>query len=80
VEAVQIEISDTGKGLSPEDQKHLFQPFFTRSSKGTGMGLVIAKKIIDDHHGSICIKSETDVGTIVLVDLPVGNSNSGSTS
>ncbi len=70
VEYVQIQISDTGKGMSSEQQKQLFQPFFSNHSKGTGMGLVIAKKIVDDYHGTIKIESEPDIGTTVFIDLP----------
>ena len=70
-EAVQIEISDTGKGISEENLKYLFQPFFSKAEGGTGMGLVIVKKIIEDHKGTIRIKSEEDIGTTVFVNLPM---------
>ena len=68
---VQIEISDTGQGISQEDLDQLFQPFFSRSAGGTGMGLVIVKKIIEDHNGTINIESEEGIGTTVFVTIPV---------
>ena len=67
---VQIEISDTGKGMSPDELEKLFMPFFSRAPGGTGLGLVITKKIIDDHQGVIKVESEQGIGTRVLVTLP----------
>lgn len=71
MESIQIEISDTGSGISKEDLDQLFKPFFTHSQDGTGMGLVIVKKIIEDHDGTIKIDSEIRVGTKVTIMLPV---------
>jgi PAS domain S-box-containing protein len=68
--AVQIEISDTGKGMSKEDIDRLFQPFFSKSPGGTGLGLVIVKKIVEDHNGDIRYSSEIGNGTTVTVTLP----------
>ena len=68
---VQIEISDTGSGISQEDLGQLFQPFFSRSAGGTGMGLVIVKKIVEDHNGTIRIESEEGIGTTVFLTIPV---------
>lgn len=72
-EAVQIEISDTGKGMSQEELNKLFKPFFSNSPGGTGLGLVIVKKIIEDHNGEIHYKSEPDFGTTVFITLPVNH-------
>jgi nitrogen-specific signal transduction histidine kinase len=68
---VQIEISDTGCGISHEQQKGLFQPFTSHKEGGTGLGLVIARKIIQDHHGAIKINSEVGIGTSLFIDLPM---------
>jgi signal transduction histidine kinase len=68
---VQFEIADTGRGIPAEAHKKLFEPFFTTKEGGTGLGLTIARKIIEDHHGSIEIKSEAGMGTVVFVSLPV---------
>jgi PAS domain S-box-containing protein len=67
---IQIEITDTGKGISKQDKGQLFQPFFSNSPGGTGLGLVIVKKIIEDHKGSIKIESEEGIGTTVVITLP----------
>ena len=67
---IQIEITDTGTGISKQDMGQLFQPFFSKSPSGTGLGLVIVKKIIEDHNGSIKIDSEEGIGTTVVISLP----------
>ena len=70
-DAIQLEIADTGKGISKEDLKELFKPFFSKSAGGTGLGLVLVKKIVEDHQGKIQIESESEVGTRVIISLPV---------
>jgi signal transduction histidine kinase len=67
---VKIIIKDTGKGISQEQLTSVFQPFFTTKHKGTGLGITISKRIIEQHHGTIGIKSETGKGTIVSITLP----------
>ncbi|MBC8185540.1 PAS domain-containing protein [candidate division KSB1 bacterium] len=67
---IQIEIADTGCGIQKEYLHKLFQPFFSQHSDGTGMGLVITKKIVDDHKGDIRIESELGIGTTVFIELP----------
>ena len=69
--SVEMEIADTGKGMTKDDLNQLFKPFFSKSPGGTGLGLVISKKIIEDHKGAIRVESEVDVGTTVFVTLPV---------
>lgn len=69
---VQFEIRDTGCGMTPECRAHLFEPFFTSGkSHGTGLGMVIAKEIIEAHHGRLDIQSEVGTGTSVRVSLPL---------
>ena len=58
--SVQVQVSDTGKGIGEEDLEHLFQPFFSRSETGTGMGLVIIKRIVEDHDGEIVMDGKYD--------------------
>ncbi|MCK5147999.1 hypothetical protein KAR48_14680 [bacterium] len=70
-DSIQIEISDTGRGIAPDELKDLFKPFYSSSPGGTGLGLVICKKIVEDHNGTITINSEVDVGTTVVITLPV---------
>lgn len=68
---VEIRIEDTGKGMSDEQIKNLFKPFYTTKKNGTGLGLVITQKIIEVHQGKIEISSKIGVGTIITVLLPV---------
>ena len=75
-EGVQIEITDTGCGIPSENIERVFDPFFTtkhRSLKreGTGLGLAIAHRIVEEHHGSIEVRSTVGRGTSVYVHLPV---------
>ncbi|MCI0530206.1 MAG: HAMP domain-containing histidine kinase, partial [Nitrospira sp.] len=69
--SVCIEIADTGRGISEEDQKKLFTPFFTTKGSGTGLGLWTTQKIVEDyHHGQLSITSRLGEGTRVRVLLP----------
>jgi PAS domain S-box-containing protein len=68
---LHINFKDTGIGIDRDDMKSIFQPFFTTKKRGTGLGLSIIDKIIQQHNGTIRIKSKKDVGTLVSVDLPV---------
>ncbi len=65
-----IEVTDSGQGIAAENLKSLFDPFFTTKVKGTGMGLPITLRIIEDHGGSIKVKSEVGKGTTFLITLP----------
>ncbi|KPL15225.1 hypothetical protein AMJ74_01900 [candidate division WOR_3 bacterium SM1_77] len=67
---VVTEFTDNGKGISKDDLKNLFTPFFTTKSRGTGLGLAIVKKIVDDHNGKLEIDSEEGKGTTCRVFLP----------
>ncbi len=71
---VVITISDTGTGISPENQHKIFDPFFTTKEigKGTGQGLAIAHDIIvTKHNGTVEVKSEEGVGTTFIIALPI---------
>lgn len=70
IPVVFVEITDTGSGIPPEGLKSLFDPFFTTKMKGTGMGLPITLRIIEDHKGSIKVKSKVGKGTTFLITLP----------
>jgi len=67
---VVTDLTDNGKGISRDDLKNLFTPFFTTKSRGTGLGLAIVKKIVDDHNGKFEIDSEEGKGTTCHVFLP----------
>jgi PAS domain S-box-containing protein len=68
---VRIEIEDTGSGISPLEAEKVFDPFFTTKAEGTGLGLALTHKIIDDHGGSISFRSTPGVGTVFTVLLPI---------
>jgi signal transduction histidine kinase len=69
--SIKIEISDSGQGISDKDMNKIFQPFFTTKSRGTGMGLAITRRIIEEHGGSISVSSEYGRGTTFTIVLPV---------
>ncbi|GBE27872.1 nitrogen regulation protein [bacterium BMS3Bbin03] len=68
---IVLEIMDTGKGIPAHLRKKIFRPFTTGTHLGTGLGLTIVKKIVDDHNGHIEIESEEGTGTSIIVYLPV---------
>ena len=67
---VRIEVTDTGKGLTHEECKRLFTPYYTTKQMGTGLGLAIVQSVISDHHGNISVTSEEGRGTTFRIDLP----------
>ncbi len=69
-EGILVEVADTGCGIPPEDQPRVFDPFFTTKPQGTGMGLAIARKIVQGHGGDITLTSRKDKGTTARVWLP----------
>ncbi len=68
---VVIRISDTGVGISREDQASLFTPFFTTKANGTGLGLALTQQIVAEHEGSIRFESEEGAGATFVVELPL---------
>jgi signal transduction histidine kinase len=70
---VVISVSDRGVGVSPEDLPHVFDPYYTTRRSGTGLGLPIAKNIIEGLGGTISVTSRLAEGTDVRIDLPVRN-------
>lgn len=70
---VQIKVSDTGKGIPPQNIPMIFDPFFTTKEKGTGLGLAIVYNIIKKHHGRIEVSSVLDEGTVFTIILPREN-------
>jgi two-component system, NtrC family, nitrogen regulation sensor histidine kinase NtrY len=67
---VDLEVSDTGSGLTPEECERLFTPYYTTKQHGTGLGLAIVQSVISDHGGRISVESETGVGTSFHIHLP----------
>lgn len=68
---VQIQVADTGVGMSDEVQKRVFEPFYTTRREGTGLGLAIVRKIIEQHGGSISMSSEPGHGTCFTLAWPI---------
>jgi nitrogen fixation/metabolism regulation signal transduction histidine kinase len=66
---ISIEITDTGCGMSEEVKSKLFTPYFTTKQKGTGLGMAIVQRIIEQHDGEIDVKSQEGVGTTVRILL-----------
>jgi signal transduction histidine kinase len=66
----RIEIEDAGCGITQENQKKIFNPFFTTKETGSGLGLAIVRKIIEGHEGTIGIESKEGAGTKVTLELP----------
>lgn len=71
--SVKIEVEDTGEGMTEDRRAKLFKPFFTTKYKGTGLGLAVCKRVVDQHHGTISIKSEIGKGTTVTISLPISH-------
>jgi signal transduction histidine kinase len=70
-EHIRIDITDTGEGMTADVMQNIFVPFFTTKVDGTGVGLAVSQKIIDDHDGFIKIKSVLKEGTTISVYLPI---------
>lgn len=68
---IEIRIRDTGRGIPEKIQDRIFTPFFTTKSYGSGLGLGISKKIIEDHNGSLSFETEQGKGTTFIIRLPL---------
>ena len=78
-ERLRIAFADTGRGMSPQQVEHLFEPF-SSTTGGTGLGLSIVYQIIRDHGGTINVRSRERLGTTITIELPVGDQNTGEKS
>jgi signal transduction histidine kinase len=65
-----VTVSDTGRGIPSEDLPNIFRPFFTTKGNGTGLGLSLARRIVEEHHGRIEVESASGKGTTFSVTLP----------
>ena len=76
-DGVQVDVTDTGEGITPEDLPYVFDQFFrgeksrSRETGGTGLGLAIAKRIVEAHQGRIQVDSRVEQGTTFRFVLPV---------
>jgi len=79
---VVVRISDLGPGIAPEEQERIFEKFYRgregqRSGSGTGMGLAIAKRIIEEHGGTVQIASTPGAGAVFSAALPIHRGEEG---
>jgi PAS domain S-box-containing protein len=70
---VFIALADTGTGMTPEQLDSLFTPFFTTKEKGTGLGLALTHKIIEEHQGHLHVESQFGIGSAFTILLPIHN-------
>ncbi|MDF3129511.1 ATP-binding protein [Kiritimatiellaeota bacterium B1221] len=68
---VELQIKDSGEGISPEVQNHIFDPFFTTKSAGTGLGLAVAHQILEEHNAIVKIESAPGEGTTFMIRFPI---------
>ena len=68
-----IEVKDNGAGMSERTMKNIFDPFFTtrRAKGGTGLGLPIVFRIVEEHRGAISVTSKLDAGTVFTIKMPL---------
>ncbi|MGA3131191.1 MAG: ATP-binding protein [Terracidiphilus sp.] len=69
-ETVELRVSDTGQGLTPEECERLFTPYYTTKQHGTGLGLAIVQSVIADHAGTIAVESTAGGGATFIITLP----------
>ena len=73
-DAALITVADQGKGIAPETLPNIFRPFFTTKGHGTGLGLSLARRIVESHRGTISVRSEVGKGTQFVIRLPIAHS------
>jgi two-component system cell cycle sensor histidine kinase/response regulator CckA len=69
-----ITVADTGPGIPPAVAARLFEPLFTTKQSGTGLGLPVARQVVERHRGRICIDSDAERGAVFHIFLPAGSS------
>lgn len=68
--SIEIRVSDTGEGLTPEECERLFTPYYTTKQHGTGLGLAIVQSVVADHSGAIAVESSAGRGATFIITLP----------
>jgi signal transduction histidine kinase len=69
-ETLRLEITDTGRGISEEEAKNIFEPFYTTKNQGLGLGMPYARKILEQHGGTLSLESRIKEGTTICIELP----------
>ena len=67
---VQVQLQDNGPGLGYEQRRNLFEPFFTTKTQGTGLGMAIARRIVEAHEGTIRLGDDQGSGASIVITLP----------
>jgi PAS domain S-box-containing protein len=70
-QGIEVEIADTGCGMTEEQTKHIFEPFYTTKSQGLGLGLFFVATVIEQHGGSVEVRSTSEKGTKIAIKLPM---------
>jgi len=73
-DCVKLAVTDNGYGIPPDALQHIFEPFFTTKPNGSGLGLAVVKRIVEDHNGQIEVSSQLGVGTTFVISLPLRRS------
>jgi len=72
-DTLEVSVSDTGDGIGTGDLSHVFEPFFSTKSEGTGLGLALVHRIVQEHGGEIDVRSAPGLGTTFTLTLPSRN-------
>ncbi len=71
INAVQLEVADNGRGMTAEQMANIFEPFYTTSNRGLGLGMSFVQKIVEQHEGTVEVDSRLGEGTRITITLPV---------
>lgn len=74
---ILISVRDEGVGMTDEERKNLFTPFYTTKESGTGLGLALVKKVVDEHNGTIKVESTVGEGTTFTIGIPFNSGENG---
>jgi len=73
-EGLQIRVADNGRGIPESIRDRLFEPFVSLGKEnGTGLGLTVVQKIIEDHGGNVAVEKTSEAGTVFLITLPLSS-------
>src|SRR5438094_240455 len=67
---LEVSVADSGHGIAPDDLAHVFEPFFSTKADGTGLGLSLVHRIVQEHGGEVDVRSTPGLGTMFTVTLP----------
>ena len=69
-DTLEVSVGDTGEGIAAGDIAHVFEPFFSTKSEGTGLGLALVHRVVQEHGGDIDVRSSPGLGTTFTLTLP----------